>query len=158
MLALAREHNFLILEGERPSILMRTPISLIASLLWLDDPYYYLYFGKAARPSGFDVFLVDGNDFFLALDQQTRHFQKRGVFLRRRNSSQLRGGLARLFGTPMHKLLSTRSVLLSTRSIGLSTQRFVFGVQRIIERIAATAVAFVGNCVFHIFSISDLRL
>ena len=28
-------------------------LSLIVSLLWLDDPYYYLYFGKAARPRSY---------------------------------------------------------------------------------------------------------
>ena len=28
-------------------------LSLIASVLWLDDPYYYLYFGKATRPRSY---------------------------------------------------------------------------------------------------------
>lgn len=50
VLRLAREHNFLILEGDYISFVFLNyrPITL-----FVDDPYYYLYFGKAARPPSY---------------------------------------------------------------------------------------------------------
>lgn len=52
VLALAREHNFLILEGECQSLLSTQSLPTKVPLC-LDDPYYYLYFGKAARPRSY---------------------------------------------------------------------------------------------------------
>lgn len=49
VLHLAQEHNFLILEGSCEPILW-TPLSYIVAS---DDPYYFLYYGTAARPPSY---------------------------------------------------------------------------------------------------------
>jgi tryptophan aminotransferase len=51
VLRLAREHNFLILEGRHISFLFSEVDRL--TTLYIDDPYYYLYFGKTARPPSY---------------------------------------------------------------------------------------------------------
>ena len=55
ILALANEHNFLILEGLRHSTLEAT---LYDTDLLVDDPYFYLYFSDQPRPSSY--FKLDG--------------------------------------------------------------------------------------------------
>jgi tryptophan aminotransferase len=52
VLALAHEHNFLIMEGERynfAGLLQASDLNPSSP----DDPYYYLYFGSAARPPSY---------------------------------------------------------------------------------------------------------
>lgn len=49
VLALAREHNFLILEG-LSSLRMFIHLLMLADT---DDPYYFLYFGKSPRPPSY---------------------------------------------------------------------------------------------------------
>ncbi|KAF9045353.1 PLP-dependent transferase [Panaeolus papilionaceus] len=51
VLKLAKEHNFMILEGRISSIYRRLSIRANAyGIPSKDDPYFYLYYGKAARP------------------------------------------------------------------------------------------------------------
>jgi hypothetical protein len=55
ILALANEHNFLILEGLRD---LPSEMSLYDADLLVDDPYFYLYFSDQPRPSSY--FKLDG--------------------------------------------------------------------------------------------------
>jgi len=59
VLKLAREHNFLILEGSTPTELIRVANGLQSLLRIPDDPYYYLYYGKAARPPSYFTLELD---------------------------------------------------------------------------------------------------
>lgn len=53
VLALAREHNFLILEGPSPLLIIATNVCANIGVTLPDDPYYYLYFGSAPRPPSY---------------------------------------------------------------------------------------------------------
>lgn len=53
VLELARQHNFLILEGTSANIPPPPLGSSFDSYLLADDPYYYLYFGDAPRPPSY---------------------------------------------------------------------------------------------------------
>lgn len=55
ILALANEHNFLILEGLR---YLPSETALYDADLLVDDPYFYLYFSDQPRPSSY--FKLDG--------------------------------------------------------------------------------------------------
>jgi tryptophan aminotransferase len=58
VLALAREHNFIILEGDGHFFRLNTSFSLFNRPP--DDPYYYLYYGEAPRsPSYFALELEE---------------------------------------------------------------------------------------------------
>ena len=53
VLKLAREHNFIILEGTH-SLFLPSQDSQVLTEKYIDDPYFYLYYGKAPRyPSYF---------------------------------------------------------------------------------------------------------
>lgn len=55
MLKIAREHDFIILEGKKSFLDALSP-----ELTILDDPYYYLYYGKCPRsPSYFTLELQE---------------------------------------------------------------------------------------------------
>ena len=51
MLALAREHNFIILEGDSHFFRLDSSFPLLSRPQ--DDPYYYLYYGEAPRPPSY---------------------------------------------------------------------------------------------------------
>lgn len=52
VLELAKKYNFLILEGKAVFLLICTTLKIL-TLCIQDDPYYYLYYGKAERPPSY---------------------------------------------------------------------------------------------------------
>ena len=53
VLKLAREYNFLILEGEETFEVSDLLSLMYGDFAHSDDPYFYLYFGKAERPQSY---------------------------------------------------------------------------------------------------------